>query len=204
MENRTALPEENACSRSESAGEWILCSGGESFEVPNGLCAAFTGYRPEKIRLSIASGDARRLIGQSVRRGVSELYDRGVRYFLTGMAEGFDLWAAREVLSLRDEGRCPEAEVVAVIPFRGQPANYPQHAREEYRYILSHATHAVVLSESYYKECFHRRNDFLVAHSSVVVCYYDGLSGGTRYTVNAAKRKGLPLINLCCHQPTLF
>lgn len=158
--------------------------------------AAFTGYRPEKIRLSNSRPDIEQQIRAGVGLFVRELYGRGFRYFLSGMAEGFDLWAADEVVKLRD-GELPGIELVVVVPFRGQAGAYPAAAAELYHRVSEAACRKIVLSEHYFPECFHRRNDWLVEHASAVVCYFDGQGGGTQYTVSRARRAGLPVYNLC-------
>ena len=67
---------------------------------------AFTGHRTYRG----AAADA-------LRRTVGELYARGFRNFLSGMAVGFDLAAAEAVLELRE--RAPGVRLVAAVPFRG-------------------------------------------------------------------------------------
>ena len=53
--------------------------------------------------------------------------------------------------------------------------------------ILEEADAAVILSESYSPECYLKRNDFMLLHSSVLIAYWDGFScGGTSYTVRKA------------------
>lgn len=79
----------------------------ETFGFGRTECAAFTGYRPAKFLAAFPQGDARQRVGELLRPVVAGLYDLGVRLFLSGMAEGFDLWAAAEVLALRDRGRMP-------------------------------------------------------------------------------------------------
>ncbi len=157
---------------------------------------AFTGYRPDKIALSSKNPDIEKEIRAGLRLAVRQFYNRGFRCFLSGMAEGFDLWAADEVLSLKDRGELPGIELAAVIPFREQGRYYSGGAASLYERILRSTDECVVLSERYYPECFHRRNDWLVDHSSAVICYYDGQAGGTRYTVSRARRMGLPVFNL--------
>lgn len=158
--------------------------------------AAFTGYRPDKIALSSKNPNIENEIRAALKLAVREFYGRGFRYFLSGMAEGFDLWAADEVLSLKNSGEMSDIELVAVVPFRGQSRTYSGDAAALYEKILRHAAETVILSEHYYPECFHRRNDWLVDHSSAVICYYDGQQGGTGYTVSRARRRGLPVFNL--------
>lgn len=178
--------------------------GVDSLGVSRAECCAFTGYRPGKFGLSFPSGDAECAVREMLRPVLRELYIKGIRVFLTGMAEGFDMWAALEVIRLRDEGACPDAGVGAIVPYKGQSRRYGSRALEDYDYILREAAFTAVLSAAYFPECFHRRNDFLVDNASVVVCYYDGQRGGTQYTVNRARRMRVPLINLYVSEPLLF
>lgn len=159
-------------------------------------CVAFTGYRPEKIRLSSGNPAIADEIGEALRVVVSNLYDRGFRTFLSGMAEGFDLWAAAEVLNLKADGRCPEIELMAVIPFRDQPLRFSANFRSIYYEALANAAEVVVLSEKYYPGCYEARNDYLVDNASQMVCYFDGQPGGTKYTLSRARRSGIPVINI--------
>lgn len=167
-------------------------------------CTAFTGYRPCKFTVSFPRGGAHTSVVDMLRPVIRELYEGGMRYFLSGMADGFDLWAASEVLALRDSGDCPDVKVVAVVPYRGQARGYGVDAKLLYDYVMREACRVEVLAERYYPECFHHRNAFMVNNASCVVCYYDGQSGGTRHTVRLAHRNGLRIINLCETQLDLF
>lgn len=171
------------------------------FGLPRESCAAFTGYRPAKFRRAFPSGGAREVVAALLRPVITAMYRRGVTHYLTGMADGFDIWAAAEVLALRDCGECPTAGVVAVVPYRGHSERCDVAVRSEYARIMSQATHSVTLADAYAPDCFLRRNDFLVDNASAVICYYDGLRGGTGYTVARALRHHLRVVNLCDGMP---
>ena len=53
-----------------------------------------------------------------------------------------------------------------------------------------------IIADKFSLGMFHKRNDFLIGNSSVVIYYYDGQPGGTHYTVELAERKQLEIINL--------
>lgn len=155
---------------------------------------AFTGYRPEKIKISNPAPDMEQWIRGALRVVIAQLYDKGYRRFLSGMADGFDLWAADEVLGLTE--KLNGLELVAVVPHKDQPRKYDTSASKLYGDIIARAAEVVVLSEHYYKECYYVRNDYLVRNASLLVCYFDGQAGGTKYTVAKAKKEGLEIINL--------
>ncbi len=173
-------------------------------DVARGECVAFSGYRPEKMERSFRRGGDESSVCAAIRDEVIFRYENGARMFLSGMAEGFDLWAAREVVRLVREGVCPAAGLVAVVPYRGQAAGYSPVFGKLYEEMLEAASRVAVLSERYYKDCFLRRNDWLVDNAAVLICYYDGLPGGTRYTVRRAVRERLSVVNLCDRELPLF
>ena len=159
---------------------------------------AFTGHRTYRD----AAADA-------LRRTVGELYARGFRNFLSGMAVGFDLAAAEAVLELRE--RAPGVRLVAAVPFRGQEMRFSPADRERFRRVLAAADHSVTLSPYYHAGCYAVRNNYLVEHAALLVAWYDGSPGGTHYTVRRALGRGLEFINLHAHpaalrqaEPTLF
>lgn len=144
---------------------------------------AFTGHRSYR-------GEA----DDALSHALESLYARGFRTFLSGMAVGFDLAAADAVLSLRR--RCPDVRLVAVIPFRGQEQTFSPAEQQHYREVLDTADASVVLAETYHPGCFRARNDWLVDHAAVLVAWYDGSDGGTRYTVRRALSLGREILSL--------
>lgn len=134
---------------------------------------AFTGHR------TYGGGD-----DAVLRAVVAELYARGMRDCLCGMAVGFDLAAAEAVLSER-EAR-PGLRLVCVVPFEGQEMRYCGSDRWRFRRILRDADERIVLASEYHRGCYAVRNNFLVDHASLLVAWYDGSPGGTQYTVRRA------------------
>ena len=111
------------------------------------------------------------------------------------MALGFDMLAAEEVIKLKEELK--GVKLVAVIPYRGQSGRWTPYQRERYQRILNEVNEEIVLSEGYYNGCLLKRNDYMLAHASGIISYYDGKpKGGTFYTCRKARLKGLDIINL--------
>ena len=66
-----------------------------------------------------------------------------------------------------------------VIPFLGQADSW-EKADQKRRYnILTAADKAVITSEQYSRGCFFTRNRYMVDKADVVVCAFNGKSGGT-------------------------
>ena len=148
--------------------------------------ASFTGHRSYR-------GEAARQLDLTV----VQLAREGVTDFLCGMATGFDMAAAESVMRMRSLLPDCRIRLTAVVPFDGQASRYSSADRGRYERILAAADGVVCLGERYSRECYSRRNDFLVDNASVVVAWYDGSrEGGTRYTVARARRTGRRIINL--------
>ena len=126
----------------------------------------------------------------------------GYDTFLCGMAEGFDLEAAEAVLRLKGRNRqvpgtaSQPIRLIAVIPYQRQAARFSPTDRNRYDAAIRQADERILLSPTYYAGCFHARNDYLVDHASLLLCYYNGTKGGTQYTVHRALKRGVPVINL--------
>lgn len=145
---------------------------------------AFTGHRSYR--------DEARALLPSV---LESLYVRGYRNFLSGMAIGFDLAAAEAVVALRRAHS--DVRLIAVVPFRNQSARFPADQRLLYERLLSEVDGVEILSETYHRGCYARRNDFLVDHARVIVAWYDGTTGsGTHYTVERARARNRVIFDL--------
>lgn len=160
-------------------------------------------YDPER---TVSFTGHRTYCGQAAERlaaTLEELYAEDYRVFISGMAVGFDLAAAEAVLALRDS--CPEVRLVCAVPFEGQERRYPSGEKERYRRVRDCADECVVVCDGYRSDCYARRNDYLADQASVLVAWYDGSAGGTRYTFRRAVRRGLRIVSLYENpQPELF
>ena len=151
---------------------------------------AFTGHRA----MTFAAGDSAEALRERLDVTLRELYARGARVFYSGMAEGFDLLAARAVLDLRRE--YSDIQFIAAVPFRAQAVGFSAVVRRDYDQILAAANRVDVLQEEYSRDCFLRRDDYMVERAATVVAWFDGRAGGTAYTVGRARSLGCEVINL--------
>lgn len=121
---------------------------------------------------------------------------KGYHTFLSGMADGFDLIAAEEVLKLKKD--YPHIRLKCVVPFKGQAERYSQADKRRYDTILAQADEVITLQDGYSKDCFLRRNDYLLEHSAFLLVYYDAVSvGGTFYTLKRAVQQKKKFANVC-------
>jgi uncharacterized phage-like protein YoqJ len=155
----------------------------------HGRSAAFSGHRhisPDRVPTLIRNLDAT----------IARLYEEGVTTFHCGMAMGFDLMAAESVLNLR--AFHPEVKLIAVIPFKGQDKFYIDEDKARYAKVLASADNKVIMSKSYSKSSYLRRNIYMLKNASVLVAYLDPTQkyGGTAYTCSHAHEYSVYLINL--------
>ena len=147
----------------------------------------FTGYRAIPARALPALAEE---LEQTLRRLIGE----GMRYFGAGGALGFDTLAAEMVLRLK--GEYPGVRLILVLPCRDQTRGWKEADVRRYREILSRADKVVYTAEHYSPGCMHRRNRHLVDNSSVCVAYCTRQTGGSAYTAQYARQRGLRLVML--------
>lgn len=107
---------------------------------------------------------------------------------------GFDTIAAQAVLSVKETH--PEVKLILVLPCENQTKYWEQQDIDVYNDIKLRADEVKVLAPHYYNGCMQKRNRHLVDFSSTCICFLTGHKGGTAYTVDYAKQKGLDIINV--------
>lgn len=82
------------------------------------------------------------------------------------------------------------------MPCENQTQGWGQADKDEYERIKAAADKVVYTSKEYYSGCMHKRNRHLVDNSSLCICYLTKDEGGTAYTVNYARSKGMNIVNV--------
>ena len=124
---------------------------------------------------------------------LEKIINRGFNIFLIGMATGFDLACFSALLDLK--AKYPELKLTAVIPCQNQSYKYTTENKLLYDKMVRLADYKVILFDKYENGCMLKRNDFLIANSSLLYAYYlNSGRGGTFYTIDRAKKEGIPVI----------
>lgn len=136
------------------------------------------------------------LIEKAVEKAVIELISKGVIFFGSGGALGFDQIAAATVLRLKED--YPHIRLVMVLPCppEQQSLKWNDEQKKQYYEILNQADKVRILSPRYTNSCMHDRNRHLVDNSAYLICYLREQHGGTYFTVNYAEQQGLKLLRL--------
>ena len=147
----------------------------------------FTGHRNlsggEKLKASVR-----------LRRVIEEQIKTGVVFYGAGGALGFDTLAGQTVLDMKKE--YPQLRLILVLPCEDQTRGWRSEDIAVYEDIKRRSDKVVYVSRKYTPDCMHRRNRHLVDHSGTCICYLTRSVGGTAYTVDYARRKGLCIVNL--------
>lgn len=160
------------------------------------ITVAFTGHRPEKIFRRTFDPHLEKAIRNKALHAIDNLYRQGYRNFITGMARGFNLWAALTVIDMKASKDYPDMTLTCAIPFAEQRRYFDDDSQSQYDKIMDAADFHSILSPNYYTKCLLRRNDWMLERSSALICYFNGNSGGTAYTVTKARRAEFTIINL--------
>ena len=147
------------------------------------ITASFTGHR---------TYDGSR--NHELEIAIRDCYAKGYRYFLCGMAIGFDLEAAKVALALRDE--LADIKVIAVIPFEGMQQRFSASQRSLFDKVAGEADEVITLASDYSASVYAVRNNFLVDNSSAVIAYFTGEKGGTAYTIRRAVKSLAQITNI--------
>ncbi len=160
----------------------------------------FTGHRPGKLPWGTNEADPRcAALKASIARELEGLYQRGCRHFLSGMAQGCDLYFAEGVLALRDIH--PDVTLEGAVPCPGQADRWPEGERRRWRAILDACDVETVVQRHYDRFCMHRRDRYMVDRSRCILAVFDGTPGGTRYTLNYAMDRRLEILLLDLNHP---
>ena len=151
---------------------------------------AFTGHRPKSFPWGYdENAPSCVLLKEVLASQISALAEQGVTDFLSGMAQGVDLWCAQIVLDLRKTN--PALKLHAILPCEGQERKWTASAQEHYRSILAQANEVIYVGQEYSRNCMLKRNRYLVDHSSILLAVYNGTwLSGTGATVRYARQLG--------------
>lgn len=118
---------------------------------------AFTGHRPKSFpwKYDEAAPDCV-LLKKTLAEQIKAQADRGVTDFLSGMAQGVDLWSSQIVLDLQKKN--PTLKLHCVLPCKGQESKWAVSAQEHYCSILAQANKVVYVGQEYNRDCMLKRN----------------------------------------------
>lgn len=138
----------------------------------NLFSCTFTGHRPKSFPWKFDESNPECVLLREVLAAqVKALADRGITDWLSGMAQGVDLWCAEIVLALRKEN--PVLQLHCILPCEGQEDKWPASEQERYHSILRQANRVFYVNRAYSPNCMLERNRYM-DHSSILLAVYNG------------------------------
>ena len=152
-----------------------------------GKICCFTGHREIKRK---CAREIYAYLCEDIEMLISDGYDR----FRVGGAIGFDTMAALAVLEAKKEH--PHIKLDLVLPCKDQDKFWRKTEKIIYSYIKNNADTVNYVSERYHSGVMMQRNRKLVDGSDFCIAFVQKRGGGSAYTGNYAKEKGIPVLNI--------
>lgn len=152
----------------------------------NHACA-FTGHRPEK--LDASEEEVKTWLEEKINDAIND----GYTDFITGMQRGVDLWAAEILVNLKREGI--PIRIIAACAFKGMENRWDNSWKKTYNHVLKFADEINTIGKYPGKAAFFLRDEWMVDHASRLIAVYTGASGGTKKTVDYARKKGIEVVS---------
>lgn len=166
-----------------------------SIRDDNSCC--FAGHRPKKLPWGYdEESEDCILLKLKLMVQIEEMRRRGVTTFYTDMAQGVDIFTAEAVLMLKQAYPSEDMRLIAVIPHEGQANRWSVAYRERYFNILAAVDSDVCLHPHYTRGCMHERNRYMVERCAHLIAVYGGEAGGTKNTVEYARKRGLEIVTI--------
>ncbi len=150
----------------------------------------FTGHRPQSLPFGFNEQDERcRLLKIKLKEIILDMIcNKGVNYFITGMALGIDIFAAEILIELKESNY--NIIIESAIPCLEQPNKWSEESQRRYFDILSKCDKKTLIKKHYDYGCFNKRNIYMVDSSDFVIAVWSGKPSGTMKTVKYAKEIG--------------
>lgn len=157
---------------------------------------SFTGNRTLTTSDNQPDANLENVIRTELFLCLKDCYQEGKTNFISGMAIGWDMLCAEEVLKLREQHS--DIRLIIAIPFQGQELLYSEKDKHRYKAIFEAANHKEFITDGDYdKDAYHKRNDWMIANSSEIIAYDSGRPrSGTASTVRKARIYGVEVLNI--------
>jgi uncharacterized phage-like protein YoqJ len=155
----------------------------------------FSGHRPFRFSFGYDEENEKCIrLKEELKKEIVRVRHKGVHTFYTGMAQGVDIWCAQIVLEMKRKEPQADLHLIPVVPYEGQADRWSVEYRERYFNTLADCDDAITLQAHYSRDCFQKRNEYLVRHSGYLIAVCDERKSGTRSTVDFAIKQGLEVV----------
>lgn len=163
-------------------------------EISRTCC--FTGPRPKNYPWG---NDKKReaKIEEKLKIAVQEAVERGYRHFISGMAAGIDLLAAKIVLQLREDMPKMEITLEAAIPFPSHSKRWKEETKHEYESLLLRCDKVYYIADAFSVAAYRKRDKYMVGRSFLLIAVEGKPNGGTARTIAYARELGREIEFIC-------
>ena len=152
----------------------------------------FSGHRQEKLpdngdTWSLKMKSILSMLYFAVHQSIEEGYDT----FIVGGAKGIDLIAAECVYQFIHQGK--NIRLVVALPYPEFGSNYKGSDLYMRGNALAEAEQVITVCDKYSRNCYSKRNQFMVDHSSRLIAVVADMQSGTGQTIRYAEKAGLDL-----------
>ena len=162
----------------------------------NAHTCCFTGHRPQSLPWKFNEQDERCLkMKERLKTEIIKAIENGYTTFISGMALGFDMICAEMVLELKKT--YSNIKLVGAIPCKTQDRFWQTKDKQRYKSWLAQLDKVRCIYDDYIgPECMLERNRFMVNNSSLIIALFNGTNGGTKKTIDYAKKQGVKIVIL--------
>ncbi|MDL2287045.1 SLOG family protein [Eubacteriales bacterium OttesenSCG-928-G02] len=168
-------------------------------DIDPAKAVSFSGHRPDRLPGygSLNTSDAQKLKNK-MQEQIDDSIRRGKIFYLHGAMAGFDIFAAEQVATMKKQ--YPQIQLITIAPYKEHFFTREKCWTPDWisraRAVFNQHDMGIKVAERYRSGIYYERNRILIDHSSELICYWDGGSGGTKYTVDQAKNKGIIVHNM--------
>lgn len=102
--------------------------------------------------------------------------EEGIFRFYVGGALGVDMWAAEQLLYLKEQPGYQDIELIVALPFEGHDSKWDAMSKQRLQIIIHNATKCIVIGQSGTTSDYKKRNYYMVDHADFLL--ESGLSRG--------------------------
>jgi len=166
----------------------------------NERVCCFCGHRPNKFPWGRNELDPRCIYLKSkIADAVEQAIEDGFSSFITGGAIGTDMWCAECVMEAKLRYPKKDIRLILAIPFLDYARYFSDEEKHRLSLIIDASDERIITSCENDMTCvtakYYKRNEYMVDNSSRLIAVYNAnLRGGTRYTVEYARKCGIEII----------
>lgn len=99
--------------------------------------------------------------------------EEGIFRFYVGGTLGVDMWAAEQLLYLKEQPGYQDIELIVALPFEGHDSKWDAMSKQRLQIIIHNATKCIVIGQSGTASDYKKRNYYMVDHADFLLAVHD-------------------------------